>query len=96
MATISARAASACISLLFLAATLPAQTPSAQTTDQAAPPSGVSKVRIVRLSEVKGEVQLDRDTGRGFEPASANLPIVEHSRLRTATGVAEVEFAVRK
>jgi len=92
MATISARAASACISLLFLAATLPAQTPSAQTTDQAAPPSGVSKVRIVRLSEVKGEVQLDRDTGRGFEPASANLPIVEHSRLRTATGVAEVEF----
>jgi hypothetical protein len=35
---------------------------------------------------------LDRDTGRGFEPASANLPIVEHSRLRTATGVAEVEF----
>jgi len=92
MATISAHVASACISVLFLAATLPAQTPPAQITDETAPPSGVSKVRIVRLSEVKGEVQVDRDTGRGFEPAMANLPIVEHSRLRTVMGIAEVEF----
>jgi hypothetical protein len=87
MSKISAPVVSACISVLFLAVALPAQ-----TTDEATPPSGVSKVRIVRLSEVKGEVQLDRDTGRGFEPAMANLPIVEHSRLRTAMGVAEVEF----
>jgi hypothetical protein len=92
MATISAHVASACISVLFLAATLPAQTTPAQTPDETAPPSGVSKVRIVRLSEVKGEVQVDRDTGRGFEPAMANLPIVEHCRLRTVMGVAEVEF----
>jgi FecR protein len=102
MATIPAHVVSACISVLFLAATLPAQvTPEqtppvqaspAQTTNEAAPSSGASKVRIVRLSEVKGEVQLDRDTGRGFEPAMTNLPIVEHNRLRTAMGVAEVEF----
>jgi hypothetical protein len=87
MATNPAHVVSACISVLFLAATLPAQ-----TTDGTAPPSGVSKVRIVRLSEVKGEVQMDRDIGRGFEPAIANMPIVEHSRLRTAMGAAEVEF----
>lgn len=52
----------------------------------------VSEVRIVRLSEVKGEAQLDRNTGRGFEAAFANLPIVQGAQLRTAEGVAEVEF----
>ena len=87
MSAISIRAASACIPVLFLLGTL-----SAQTTDAAGPPSNVSKVRIVRLSEVKGEVQLDRNTGRGYEPVLANLPIVEHSRLHTVMGVAEVEF----
>ena len=49
-------------------------------------------MRIVRLSEVKGTVLLDRNTGRGFEPAVANMPIVEKSRLQTGDGVAEVEF----
>ncbi len=51
------------------------------------PPSTVcsanSKVRIVRLSEVKGEVQLDRQTGKGFEGAMANLPVIEGSKLKT-------------
>src|ERR1700761_6131187 len=51
-----------------------------------------SKVRIVRLSEVKGEVQLDRLTGKGFEEARANLPVTEGARLKTGNGVAEVEF----
>ena len=46
----------------------------------------------MRLSEVKGTVQLDRNTGRGYEPAMANLPIVEQSRLETGMGIAEVEF----
>jgi hypothetical protein len=87
MSAISIPAASACISVLFLLGTLPAQ-----TTDEAGPPSDVSKVRIVRLSEVKGAVQLDRNTGRGYETVLANLPIVEHSRLQTGMGVAEVEF----
>ncbi|HEX6771193.1 MAG TPA: DUF6600 domain-containing protein [Acidobacteriaceae bacterium] len=48
--------------------------------------------RIVRLSQVNGVVQLDRQTGNGFETAFANLPIVQGSRLRTEEGVAEVEF----
>jgi hypothetical protein len=56
------------------------------------PVSSNSKVRIVRLSEVKGEVQLDRLTGKGFEGAMANLPITEGARLKTGDGVAEVEF----
>jgi hypothetical protein len=56
------------------------------------PASSNSKVRIVRLSEVKGQVQLDRLTGKGFEGAMANLPITEGARLKTGDGVAEVEF----
>lgn len=87
MTTRSALVATAFVSVLLLATTLPAQ-----TTDAAAPSSGVSKVRIVRLSEVKGQVQLDRNIGRGFEPGITNLPIVEKSRLRTEEGVAEIEF----
>jgi len=54
--------------------------------------SGYSKVRIVRLSEVKGEVQLDRNVGRGFESPMTNLPITEGVKLKTGDGVAEVEF----
>jgi len=72
---------------LLLAVTL-----TAQTNDAAPSSSGVSKVRIVRLSEVKGQVQLDRNNGRGYEPGIANLPIVENSKLKTGEGVAEVEF----
>jgi hypothetical protein len=56
------------------------------------PASGHSKIRIVRLSEVKGEVQLDRQTGKGFESAMANLPVIEGETLKTGNGVAEVEF----
>lgn len=51
-----------------------------------------SKVRIVRISEAKGEIQMDRNTGHGFEDAMTNLPIVEGCRLRTEAGAAEVEF----
>jgi FecR protein len=54
--------------------------------------SGYSKVRIVRLSEVKGEVQLDRNVGRGFETPMTNLPITEGVKLKTGDGVAEIEF----
>jgi hypothetical protein len=66
-----------------------ADTASSQT---AAPVASHSKIRIVRLSEVKGEVQLDRQTGKGFESAMANLPVIEGERLKTGNGVAEVEF----
>jgi len=64
----------------------------AQTNDATSTNPGTSKVRIVRLSQVRGSVQIDRGDGRGFERAIANLPIVEKNELRTGDGVAEIEF----
>jgi hypothetical protein len=88
MPSTSAHTSIASICLLLLAAAL-----SAQADDTAsASTAGVSKIRVVRLSEVKGAVEMDRANGRGFEPAMANMPVVEKTRLRTAQGVAEVEF----
>jgi hypothetical protein len=47
----------------------------------------------VRSSEVQGEVQVDRNTGRGFEKAFLNLPITHGLKLQTKhDGRAEVEF----
>lgn len=55
--------------------------------------SAESKARIVRLSEVQGTVQMDRNTGDGFNKAFINLPVIEGSRLKTGKdGRAEVEF----
>jgi hypothetical protein len=52
-----------------------------------------SHVRIVRLSDVEGSVQVDRNTGQGFEPALLNLPITQGVKLRTNDDSrAEVEF----
>jgi hypothetical protein len=65
----------------------PADADASPQPDQAAP-----GVRIVRLSQVTGDVQLDRENGQGFESAFANLPIIQGGRLRTGDGVAEVEF----
>src|ERR1700722_11227302 len=53
---------------------------------------GDSHVRIVRLSDVKGTLSLDRKTGNGFEQTMPNMPIVQGEKLRTADGYAEVEF----
>lgn len=61
----------------------------AQATGEAAS----AGVRMVRLSAVRGNVELDRGTGRGFEFGFTNLPIVQGNRLRTqGLGWAEVEF----
>jgi len=58
-----------------------------------APAFADSQARVVRLSEVQGEVQVDRNTGRGFEKAFLNLPITQGLKLRTKhDGRAEVEF----
>jgi FecR protein len=104
MKTTLATTAAALLAMMLVGTAMEAQqtTAAAQTSssDGAAPeaisqPSSElanSKVRIVRLSEVKGAVELDRNTGRGFESAMANLPIVEGARLRSDTGFAEVEF----
>lgn len=53
---------------------------------------GESLARIVRLSQERGMVQMDRSTGNGFEAASPNMPVVQGVRLRTGDGLAEVEF----
>ncbi len=52
-----------------------------------------SYARIVRLSEVDGSVQIDRNTGKGFENAIPNMPVTQGVRLDTGdNGRAEVEF----
>lgn len=87
MPSISVHTSTVLFSMFLFAAAMPAQ-----ASDVPASTAGVSKIRIVRLSEVKGAVQMDRNNGRGFEPAMANMPVVEKSKLRTEQGVAEVEF----
>ncbi len=52
-----------------------------------------SNVRIVRLSYLNGDVQMDRGDGRGFEKAILNMPVVHGSRIRTREGgQAEIEL----
>jgi len=52
-----------------------------------------SQARIVRLSDVQGSVQIDKNSGLGFENAFLNLPITQGAQLRTRdNGRAEVEF----
>src|SRR5690348_16755444 len=51
-----------------------------------------SHVRIVRLSLVDGDVQLDKADGRGFGTAYVNMPIVHQSKLWARDGQAEVEL----
>ena len=52
-----------------------------------------SQARIVRLSDVQGTVQIDKNTGLGFENAFLNLPVTQGTQLRTKeNGRAEIEF----
>jgi hypothetical protein len=52
-----------------------------------------SQARIVRLSDVQGSVQINKNTGLGFENAFVNLPITQGAQLRTGrSGRAEIEF----
>jgi len=52
-----------------------------------------SQARVVRLSDVQGDVQIDRATGQGYEKAFLNIPITQDTKLKTASdGRAEVEF----
>src|SRR5579864_3868555 len=68
------------ISFLFLAALL--------TTAALAD----SHVRIVRLSYIDGDVELDKGDGRGFNTAYMNMPVLRQSKLWARDGQAEVEF----
>src|SRR4029077_2872041 len=59
----------------------------------AVPSFADSQARIVRLSQVDGDVQIDRNTGQGYEKAFLNLPITQGTKLRTGTDArAEIEF----
>ena len=52
-----------------------------------------SQARIVRLSDVQGSVQIDKNAGMGFENAFLNLPVTQGTQIRTRdTGRAEIEF----
>jgi hypothetical protein len=51
-----------------------------------------SGVRIVRVSEVHGAVQMDRNVSHGYEGVMLNMPVTQGARLKTAAGAAEVEF----
>jgi hypothetical protein len=53
-----------------------------------------SKARIVRISYVDGNVQIDRGEGKGYEPAIMNMPIVQGTRLwaQGKNALAEVEL----
>ena len=49
--------------------------------------------RIVRLSYLDGDVQIDRRDGQGFENAMMNMPVVQGTRLWTREqGLAEIEL----
>lgn len=59
----------------------------------AIPAVAESHVRIVRLSDVQGRVEVDRGTGQGYEKAFLNMPMVEGMKLAAkADARAEVEF----
>jgi FecR protein len=52
-----------------------------------------SQARIVRLSSVEGDVEIDRNAGQGWEQAFLNSPITEGTKLWTKDDSrAEVEF----
>ena len=52
-----------------------------------------SQARIVRLSYLEGNVQLDRGDGNGYIRAFLNMPLIEGANLWTKEdGRAEVEF----
>jgi FecR protein len=52
-----------------------------------------SQARIVRLSSVEGNVQIDRNLGQGYEKAFLNLPVTQGVKLRVkGEGRAEIEF----
>ena len=80
----SGRPATVLALALFLASTIFITSPQA---------AAQSKVRIVRLSDVEGTVQIERSSGEGLEKAFLNMPVVEGSRLKTGNlGRAEIEF----
>jgi len=57
-----------------------------------APALADSHARIVRLSYVEGDVQIDRNLGQGYEKAIQNMPVTEGMKVATKNGRLEIEF----
>lgn len=56
-------------------------------------PAFAANVRIVRLSLAQGDVQIDRNSGDGWEQAINNMPVIGGTRIYAAEGAkAELEF----
>src|SRR6185312_1084120 len=51
-----------------------------------------SHVRIVRLSYLDGDVEIDKGDGRGFNTAYLNMPVVHQSKVWARDGQTEVEL----
>jgi hypothetical protein len=52
-----------------------------------------SQARIVRLSDIEGDIEVDRGGDQGFQRAVLNLPIIQGTKLRAGyDGYAEIEF----
>src|ERR1700758_3809363 len=51
-----------------------------------------SHARIVRLSYVDGDVQIDKADSHGFVSAYTNMPVVHQGKVWARDGMAEVEF----
>src|SRR4051812_13028055 len=52
-----------------------------------------SKARIVRVSFIEGDVEMDRGDGHGYIRAFVNMPVIEGTRLAPkSAGRVEVEF----
>ena len=57
----------------------------------AVPAVADSQVRIVRLSDLNGDVLVDRGAGQGFERALLNMPVVQGTKIWTKSEDARVE-----
>jgi FecR protein len=80
------------LTLIVTAAMAQTAAPEQTSTINGMQPLLTSQARIVRLSDVKGEVRIDRNTGQ-VEKAILNLPITQGTRIGTTPGsFAEVEF----
>ncbi len=56
-------------------------------------PASASAVRVVRLSIAQGDVQIDRNSGDGWEQAIVNMPVIGGARIYAAENSrAELEF----
>lgn len=59
----------------------------------AAFPAFAANIRMVRLSMVQGDVQIDRNSGDGWEQAIVNMPVIGGARIYAAeNSKAELEF----